>query len=612
MRRSTFLVAACLLGLPDTLLAQSVPVTKTNPMKVYVHMMPWFQTSYTLGGTSNWGSHWTMANENPNIILPNGERQIASNYYPLTGPYDSSDPNIIEYQMLLMKLSGIDGTILDWYGTQGSNGDEASLLSASNTIINKTSTYGLNFAVCLEDRFATSTSEVTANINYAATNYFTKSNYITAGSTNTPLMPMFGPITYQSSSQWTTILSGVSKIPDIVPLQYQAYEVGAHATGEMAWVYQDANTTDNLTVQQNFLANEAGKFSTSLGDAYTGYNDFYAQGGWGAGSGFVIPENNGQTLSSTLANAQTYSSKIAALQLVTWNDYGEGTMLEPTVQNGFSSLLQIQQFTGVSYGLSQLQLVYQLYEARVQLAGNATAQSTLNTVSNDINGLNFPGAIASLATAVTSAPTNISNLASLTLSGSVSPGALDLTNHHLIVTYTAGSDPIGTVRSYLHSGYNGGAWNGLGIISSSAASNAGYALGYADSADPNNPANLPGGQIEIAYTLYGDLNLDGVVNGTDFGIMAANFGQSVNGWDQGDMNYDGTVNGTDFALLAQNFGKSADGTAVALPASEWAALDAFAAAHGLLADVPEPAALPLVAGLLALIPRRRTKRSARQ
>ena len=53
---------------------------------------------------------------------------------------------------------------------------------------------------------------------------------------------------------------------------------------------------------------------------------------------------------------------------------------------------------------------------------------------------------------------------------------------------------------------------------------------------------LPG-QVEVAYTLYGDANLDFKVNGTDFSIMAANFNQYAPNWDQGDFNYANVVNG---------------------------------------------------------------------
>ncbi|HEY1922492.1 MAG TPA: autotransporter-associated beta strand repeat-containing protein, partial [Tepidisphaeraceae bacterium] len=175
-------------------------------------------------------------------------------------------------------------------------------------------------------------------------------------------------------------------------------------------------------------------------------------------------------------------------------------------------------------------------------------------------------------------------------------GVLDLTNNHLILDYGP-SDPIATIRGYLQSGYAGGAWTGLGINSSAAAlpANSHYAIGYADGAD-GVVVGLPSGQIEIKYTLYGDANLDGVVNGIDFTILVGSLGKSVAAWDKGDFNYDGTVNGEDFTLLVGNLGRNAVGASVQLPASDYAAIDAFAAANGLMADVPEPAS----AGLFAL------------
>jgi hypothetical protein len=378
----------CVLGLSSPLVAQ-VAVPKTNPIPVYVQFMPWFQTPYTLGA-GNWGFHWKMNDRNPNIIDSDGEREIASNYYPLIGPYDSSDPYVIEDQMLLMKVSGITGAIVDWYGVQGSNGDIASLLSASNKIVAATQTYGLQVGVTLEDRFSTSTSEVSANLNYLASNYYTQSNYMTVGASKTPVVTLFGPETYTEPSQWTTIMSGVTKKPVLVPLQYQASQVGSPATGEMGWVYENPGSNNYSTVLGSFLSSEAGKFTNSLGVAYPGYNDYYAQGDDGPGSGFVIPESNGATLSQTLALNQTYSGNIPlGIQIATWNDYGEGTQIEPTVQDGFTDLEEIQKFTGVPYGLSQLQLVYDLFLAREDYLSNATEEAMLSTAANDINNLDF-------------------------------------------------------------------------------------------------------------------------------------------------------------------------------------------------------------------------------
>jgi RHS repeat-associated protein len=154
--------------------------------------------------------------------------------------------------------------------------------------------------------------------------------------------------------------------------------------------------------------------------------------------------------------------------------------------------------------------------------------------------------------ALTSAASQVNSLNIMT------GGTLDLTNDKLIVNYGSSSDPNFTIRSDLASGYNGGGWNGTGIDSSSAAGNSAYALAYADGAD-GVVSGLPSGQVEVLYTLSGDADLNSVVNGTDFGILAGNFGKSVSNWDQGDFNYDGVVNGSDFGSLAANFGKGAAG-----------------------------------------------------
>ena len=100
-----------------------------------------------------------------------------------------------------------------------------------------------------------------------------------------------------------------------------------------------------------------------------------------------------------------------------------------------------------------------------------------------------------------------------------------------------------------------------GIISSAAAANSNPQLRprLRRLRRPGNPAGLSSGTIEIKYTLLGDADLNGIVNGTDFGILAANFNKGVSGWDQGDFDYHDVVNGHDFGDLAANFNKGATG-----------------------------------------------------
>ncbi len=190
---------------------------------------------------------------------------------------------------------------------------------------------------------------------------------------------------------------------------------------------------------------------------------------------------------------------------------------------------------------------------------------------------------------------------------------LDIANNHAIIGYTgSAATEDATIRGYLISGRNGGAWNGTtGIISTGSSGTgvaAGYSVGYADGAD-HVVTGLSSGQIEVKYTLLGDANLDGLVTGDDFTILVGNLGKSISGWDKGDFLYTGLVTGDDFTALVGNLGKSATGADVAIPAADIAAIDAFAAANNLaLPSVPEPATMSLLAiGTIGVLARRRRR-----
>ncbi len=92
-------------------------LTKTNnDTKVWAHFMLWYETDKS-ASDSIWGQHW-WDKKTSKPSFENGEwKNLYTRYAPLTGPYYSRDKAILEYQLLLMKYSGIDGVIADWYGT---------------------------------------------------------------------------------------------------------------------------------------------------------------------------------------------------------------------------------------------------------------------------------------------------------------------------------------------------------------------------------------------------------------------------------------------------------------------------------------------------------------
>jgi beta-glucanase (GH16 family) len=171
------------------------------------------------------------------------------------------------------------------------------------------------------------------------------------------------------------------------------------------------------------------------------------------------------------------------------------------------------------------------------------------------------------------------NMSLLQINGN---GAIDVSSFEVLINYGAGPDPMSTIRSYLVTGSNGGSWNGVGIDSSAAATSGGnYGVGSADGAD-GVVSGLASGSIEIKYAIYGDADLDGVVTGVDFTILASNLGKAATAWDKGDFFYEGAVTGSDFTVLVSNLGKESNGPSLALPASELTPLSAVSPAPTVL------------------------------
>jgi len=196
----------------------------------------------------------------------------------------------------------------------------------------------------------------------------------------------------------------------------------------------------------------------------------------------------------------------------------------------------------------------------------------------------IPGAAVTLSASASVSEVSLGDGASLTIAAAGNhvlrtPGLyfagdsrLNLNDNALIIDYTDAT-PMPFVQSALHDGYAGGAWNGNGIDSSTAASVSGKGIGFAEASElfSSFPASFLGQSVDntsvlLRYTLLGDANLDGTVATLDFNSLAANFSKDSGGvWSQADSNYDAKINTIDFNLLAANFGRTVSAAAGQLP-----------------------------------------------
>jgi autotransporter-associated beta strand protein len=159
----------------------------------------------------------------------------------------------------------------------------------------------------------------------------------------------------------------------------------------------------------------------------------------------------------------------------------------------------------------------------------------------------------------------------------------NITTGRLVFSYILNSSPAATIAALLKTSHDDNGFNNTQRLRSTTAG-ASKGLGWTDD----------GFQTVVGYVYYGDNDLSGTVDLTDFTYLAANF-NNVGGatWLQGDYNYDGNVDLTDFTFLASNFNKS-----LALSAPP---------AAGVGSTVPEPTALISVSAGCALLRRRRRR-----
>jgi hypothetical protein len=55
--------------------------------------------------------------------------------------------------------------------------------------------------------------------------------------------------------------------------------------------------------------------------------------------------------------------------------------------------------------------------------------------------------------------------------------------------------------------------------------------------------------VLVKYTYYGDTDLNGGVDGSDYTRIDNGFLNHLTGWSNGDLNYDGIINGSDYTLI---------------------------------------------------------------
>jgi len=359
--------------------AQESRRKESDQRLILAHYMPWYVAK---PASQVWGWHWTMDHFDPEKMV-DGKRAVASHFYPLIGPYDSGDRDVLEYHLLLMKLAGIDGVIVDWYGLQKLY-DYPILHRNTQRLVEQVERLGMKVVICYEDQTIPAlvkagkvkaedrVAHAAAEIDWLAEHSFKLDSYVQLD--GRPVLLSFGHAGL-TNGEWSQCLNQLKR-----PVSYFSEHFRREgAQGGFDWPIPKEGLKATERFQRSSKA-----WPHSIPVAFPRFVDIYSEARLHASYG-RIEDNDGATFKASLEQALASQSKI--IQLATWNDWGEGTNIEPCREYGYRDLEIVQNFRCKHVDASfaptpaDLRLPIKLLELRREVSSSAQTSQLKNVSS---------------------------------------------------------------------------------------------------------------------------------------------------------------------------------------------------------------------------------------
>ncbi len=321
--------------------------------KIWAHFMPWFRNPKS-GGHINVG-------------------------------YSSDNQTQVSLQVSDAKSRGIQGFIIDWYGQANTHHD--SVTKKVKAACEATS--GFEFIICYDvgaiknvsDRQATTISD----LNYVLATYTPSAKYGDEG--GVPMIHFFGLEAYESQLNWVTIraaLTGSVKFIFRNAVGIPATYADSESDGGYAWLDDNADTGGDpgaiayLTNFYTVATNPTHAAQIKFGSAYAGFNGTLST--WSRNK--HIAQQGGLTFLQTFQEINSFynsGNQLEHLELVTWNDYEEGSALELGIQNNVSVTANVSGSTLTWSVSGDEDTVYQYIIYATKDQNTATVVTKVNT-----------------------------------------------------------------------------------------------------------------------------------------------------------------------------------------------------------------------------------------
>jgi hypothetical protein len=320
-----------------------------------------WSTPQTSGAWDSWSYHQCGISDTPHLTSNGIWTSLASIYYPLIGPYDASDDAVVEYHIRLAQASGIDAFVVDWDGITGFY-DFPHINANFREMLRLAELHGFGVAIdydamryyvghtgpgvsLIPDR-KLALQQVHDDLAYAIKQFGPSPSYLKFR--GVPVIFVFGAgggaLTRAEWGSIITKLSNEGVNAYYVDMQGQVEKLYPYFNGYFPWMgagvenipSDSVSFIDDWVRQLQRYSNIRWGLGVWAGFDNSAVNAWCAKDSSGKYWIQRLDRQNGLVYNQTWMAA--LKNKPSFVFIVTWNDWNEATIIEPSVQFGYRYL----------------------------------------------------------------------------------------------------------------------------------------------------------------------------------------------------------------------------------------------------------------------------------
>ena len=344
------------------------------PKMAMIAYQPWYESEEN--GWGNW--QYTAAsvhggeNSYPSQIV-DGYRKIASVDYPLIGVYDSSDEEVINYHVKFIKAMNIDVIQVNYYANLN-----LAMLDTFEKLVDACEREDMKISILYEPKIHLNgwihhdtRDEAILAIEQDIKDFLDKYRDSKAllQYDGVPVIEIFG-VNQLRNVEWMQIKSNLARDGYLFYLMGDVVGPGDMSSmlGMFQWsLYQDdlmsagISEIEAYSAQNNSIVlnwSQGNYRRVPIGLVYPGFDDSKVLG-WDLGTARKIEKTGAEFYNAAWDGFETFQDEFGWILIATFNDWNEGTVIEPKINDDYELAIitqeRVAEFKGIDgYNASRL------------------------------------------------------------------------------------------------------------------------------------------------------------------------------------------------------------------------------------------------------------------